>query len=245
MLFQLPHADYPESPPPGNLEAYDLIPPVLQAPHLRWTFGAMKAREEGNWYEMVSLLEPQKLIATLSATGFRGITINRNGYRDQASSLEQSLSKLGLRQDATSPDKTTVLYSLTDSATPEHMALAVAPGKGWYSIETTDSDPAIWSRGDADVLVSNVESTRTACSVSFTLRSLTRRTVHLVEGSKTLASAALAPGEFAHLAADIQLSIGEPKRLILHSEEPAQIPGNGDSRPLAFRWKIDSSPICY
>jgi hypothetical protein len=210
---------------------------------LRWTFGAMRGREEGNWQKIVALLEPDKLVAVLRASGFSGIVINRNGYTDQAASIEQALSDLGLKLEVTSPDNTLTMYSF-DSAAAADMALAAAPGQGWYGIETHDSGPRIWSRGDAEIMLSNVASARTQCRISLALRTLVPRKVWLMDGTQTLAELALQPGVLAHLVSDIHVDPGKEKRLVVRTDVPAQLPGNGDPRLLAFYWETESTPLC-
>ena len=244
MLFQLPYVDYPEGDAHADLGGYDLLSPILQSKHLRWTFGAMTGRPEGRWYHIVAALDPEKLVMTLRTVGFSGIVINRLGYTDHGTSLEEALVQLGLKPEVISPNGTQAMYSLPDPVTPAEMALAVAPGEGWYPLELPKDGPVIWSRGDAEVVISNVASNRTKCNATFNLSTIVQRKVALVDGAAVLAKTVIQPGEIGRLDANIRVVAGQEKRLAIRTDAPASTPGNGDGRLLGFFWQIGSAFLC-
>src|SRR5690606_21141663 len=50
-VFQLPIIRFPEAPPPGRMKDYDHLRGWIHLPpgRLRWSYGAMKGRPDGDW----------------------------------------------------------------------------------------------------------------------------------------------------------------------------------------------------
>ncbi len=244
MLFQLPFVDYPEGKPVWNVAPYDLLTPILHSHHVRWTFGGMRGRPEGRWYQAIAALGMPQMLSALGKTGFEGIVINRNGYADGGVATEQALIQLGLRSDIISPDGTLVHYPLMHTAYPRDMALAVAPGKGWNQLELPEDGPSIWSKGNAEVVVANVASLRRECMLNLNITAANTQSLELVDGSNILAKTTIAAGELSSLAANIEVVPGETKRLLVKTDFLAREPGNGDTRKVAFLWRMASAYAC-
>jgi phosphoglycerol transferase len=94
MVFQLPYFPFPESPAIVALGEYELFRPYLHSRSLRWSYGAMKGREEDRWQRETCRQSEAELVQALAERGFAGIHIDRRGYADRAAALEAELSKL-------------------------------------------------------------------------------------------------------------------------------------------------------
>lgn len=92
MVFQLPYFPFPETPPLVDLQDYEKFRPYFHANSLRFSYGAMKGREEDAWQRQTSTLPIAELVATVAERGFAGIYIDRLGYQDRAAALEAELT---------------------------------------------------------------------------------------------------------------------------------------------------------
>lgn len=103
MVFQLPEIPFPEHPPVHGMHDYDHARGFLHADQLRWSYGAMKGRATDAWQKWVAAKPLPQLLETLVAAGFRGLYVNREGYRDRATALsggiERELEQPPLRSD--------------------------------------------------------------------------------------------------------------------------------------------------
>jgi len=98
MIFQLPYVQYPEVPPVHKLQDYDLSRGYLHSKNLRWSYGAMKGRYADSWQRMIAQEPTDVFLSKLSAVGFNGIYIDRNGYTDAGKNIEAELEgKLGTK----------------------------------------------------------------------------------------------------------------------------------------------------
>lgn len=97
MIYQLPYAMFPESPMLHRLKDYDLLRPYIHSRGLRWSYGAMKGRPADAWHRQIAQEPIADQLEILARAGFAGITIDRAGYGDAASSaVEKELArKLG------------------------------------------------------------------------------------------------------------------------------------------------------
>jgi phosphoglycerol transferase len=95
MIFQYPIMVFPENGPVHNLYDYDEFTGYIHTSTLRWSYGAIKGRTQGDWQTgTLSNLPLTTQVAALSAVGFHGIWIARNGYADHGAALEAGLSRL-------------------------------------------------------------------------------------------------------------------------------------------------------
>jgi phosphoglycerol transferase len=103
-VLQLPYVAYPSSPPVERMVDYDHVRPYLHSDDLRWSYGAMKGREE----DIGDDVEP----AEAADAGFAAVMVDRFGYADSGAAVEAELRRLSGREPIVSPDGRRVLFVL-------------------------------------------------------------------------------------------------------------------------------------
>jgi hypothetical protein len=103
MVLQLPYVPYPEHPPVRGVGPYSHLRGYLHAPSLRWSFGAMKGRDD-DWLAPVSASPVPVLVREASQAGFEGVWVDRFGYVDDGVEIERRLTRALGVQPVVSPD---------------------------------------------------------------------------------------------------------------------------------------------
>jgi phosphoglycerol transferase len=81
---------FPETPPVNRMVDYDELRGYLHSDDLRWSYGAVRGRNDPN---AALAAEPvPALVRDAAAAGFAGIYVDRFGYVDQAAKLEGELA---------------------------------------------------------------------------------------------------------------------------------------------------------
>lgn len=95
MIFQLPFVSFPESPKVGRMFDYDHARGYLHAEGLRWSYGAMKGRDDEAWQKLLTAKPTSEMIEAVALSGFQGLYLNREGYTDAKveTELEATLGK--------------------------------------------------------------------------------------------------------------------------------------------------------
>jgi len=88
MMFVLPYRDFPESP-----RGYDGLRFYLHSRSTRWSYPAMRGRSPDLWLSSVANLAAPEMAATLSAAGFEGIVVDRDGYPAHGAEIEAALTQ--------------------------------------------------------------------------------------------------------------------------------------------------------
>jgi len=114
MVFQLPYVAFPANPPVNRMYDYDHLRAYLHSGNLRWSYGAMRGRDVGNWQKRVSSLPVPQFVESLAFAGFQGIYLNREGYSDGGRTREGELSTAIGTQPWTSADQKLVFFDLTE-----------------------------------------------------------------------------------------------------------------------------------
>jgi phosphoglycerol transferase len=115
MVFQLPYVPFVEHTPPGNMQVHDHLLYYLHAKQLRWSYGGVKGRLSGIWYEQLSERPLRDMVEQLCYAGFSGIAIDRDGYADDhAADLEARLAELLGAEPLVSRDQRRAFFSLLD-----------------------------------------------------------------------------------------------------------------------------------
>ncbi len=95
MIFQLPFVSFPESPKTGRMFDYDHARGFLQTEGLRWSYGAMKGRDDEAWQKLLTSKPVPEMIEAVTLSGFQGLYLNREGYNDSKveTEIEAALGK--------------------------------------------------------------------------------------------------------------------------------------------------------
>ena len=113
-VFQLPYLPYPEAQldlPPYGMQDYDPFRGYLHSDTLRWSYGAMRGRP-GNWARRVVKLPTGKMLDAVSAVGFRGLWIDRQGYPQGTEDIEAQVADLTGQKPFQSPDGRFLFFDL-------------------------------------------------------------------------------------------------------------------------------------
>ncbi|HVX64227.1 MAG TPA: hypothetical protein VHC19_26630 [Pirellulales bacterium] len=94
MIFQLPYFPFPEAPHIVELGDYEEFRPYFHSRSLRWSYGAMKGRDDDKWQSEVSERPRAEFVQAIAERGFAGIYIDRLGYADRAVALEAELTDI-------------------------------------------------------------------------------------------------------------------------------------------------------
>ena len=95
MIFQLPFVPFPESPKIGRMFDYDHARGYLHTDGLRWSYGAMRGRDDEAWQKLLTAKPTAEMIEAVALSGFQGLYLNREGYNDTKveSEIEAALGK--------------------------------------------------------------------------------------------------------------------------------------------------------
>jgi phosphoglycerol transferase len=87
MMFQLPFEPFPEAGTIANMTDYQDFTGYLHTKNLRWNYGGMNGRPEGDWQRNLSIYDPAATLASLATVGFQGVVVDRTGFSDNADSF--------------------------------------------------------------------------------------------------------------------------------------------------------------
>lgn len=118
MVFQLPYYAFPESARLVELYDYQLFRPYFHTNSLRFSYGAMKGREEDKWQRETAALILPEMVAAVGRRGFAGIYIDRFGYEDRAAALEAELTEMLGQTPIVSDDERLSFFALPQSLLP-------------------------------------------------------------------------------------------------------------------------------
>jgi hypothetical protein len=88
-VVHLPYEPFPE-PEPGPLGLYEPAKAYLHTDDLRWSWGAMRGREE-DWAGEFATKPAAELVAAAREEGFAGILLDRLAAQDRAAAVEADL----------------------------------------------------------------------------------------------------------------------------------------------------------
>jgi phosphoglycerol transferase len=150
MIFQLPMVSFPENPRVNRLNDYDLVKGYLHSTRLRWSYGAIKGRENDAWQRWVTSKPAPDLVGALALAGFDGIYIDRNGYTDNGAKLEAELAGVIGRGPMISNNARLIFFDLTE--VERRMREQTPPGE-WEARRETALNPLlpVWQSGCSDV----------------------------------------------------------------------------------------------
>ncbi|MFN0084271.1 MAG: hypothetical protein ACKVX9_02680 [Blastocatellia bacterium] len=170
MIFQLPFVPFPENPRVGKMYDYDHARGYLLTRGLRWSYGAMKGREGEIWQRQATAKPAPEMLETVVLSGFQGIYLNRNGYNDSPSSVENEITAALGKPRFVSEDGKLIFYDLREFEArlrARHGAdwearreealhpLIVLWGEGFSDQEGPPEQSFRWSRAEGELRITN------------------------------------------------------------------------------------------
>ncbi len=150
MVFQLPVVSFPENPRINRLSDYDLAKGYLHSTRLRWSYGAIKGRENDAWQRWATSRPAPEMVATLALAGFAGIYVDRNGYSDNGAKLEADLAGVIGSPPIISGNSRLTFFDLTEY---ERRMREGSPAGEWEARREAALHPLlpVWQSGCSDV----------------------------------------------------------------------------------------------
>jgi phosphoglycerol transferase len=229
MIFQLPVADFPEVAAIGGMTDYEHFRPYLQSRGLRFSYGSVKGRTRERWQAEAVSTGMSGLVTTLEAYGFKAILINRAAYVDQGNALISELRSAG--RDTILVDAPR-LVGIALNPSP-HPLLPPDFGSGWHDFEGNLKENRRWSSGDADITFENDRLGQRTIHLRFGFETLKPRHIRVLREGDTIFETDVKPGKVEPVQLNFVLAPGQTT-LHFKSDVPADQPGNGDTRKLAF-----------
>lgn len=117
-VFQLPYLSFPEADTSrygGRLDAsmgdYDQLRGYLHSTSLRWSYGGMRGRP-ADWAYNLQGLSARTTVDVAAADGFRGLLVDRAGYRNLGQGIEADLRAILGNKPWVSADGTLAFFDL-------------------------------------------------------------------------------------------------------------------------------------
>lgn len=116
-VFQFPIIRFPEAPPPGHMQDYDHLRAWTHLPpgKLKWSYGAMKGRPDGDWQLKVrEEIGEEGALPLLVGLGFDGVWVDTWGYDDYGVRVRTAFDELLGDDPILSADERIRFYDLTE-----------------------------------------------------------------------------------------------------------------------------------
>jgi hypothetical protein len=221
---------YPESPSIHKMTDYQEFRPYLYSSFLRYSHGSNKGRAREQWQSEVEHFAPAGMVAALERYGFSAVLIGRSGYVDGGASLLTGLQ---------SAQRSTILAESGDficvGLQPITRPLLPAEfDSSWYRLEGDFDQNMRWSKGDAQVVLYNSGATAEPVVLRFALRSLKPRHLEIWMAGQRLYETDL-PALLSAPEMQLPITLQQGRNILtFRTDQPAEQPGNGDPRFLAF-----------
>lgn len=114
-IFQFPIIRFPEAPPPGQMKDYDHLRAWTHLPpgRLRWSYGAMKGRPDGDWQLKIrEEIGEEGALPLLIGLGFDGVWVDTWGYDDYGLRVRTAFDELIEDDPILSADQRIRFYDL-------------------------------------------------------------------------------------------------------------------------------------
>lgn len=230
MIFQLPVTGFPEVPPILEMQDYEHFRPYLQSRSLRFSYGSVKGRTRERWQSEAVQFGAARLVSILESYGFSAILINKKAYEARGASLLSELAAAG-RSEILCETSDLVCIALHPAANP---MLPPEFDRNWSPLEGDARDNWKWSQGNATLILYNGGQTARQAHLSFSLGTLRRREIKILNGTQELYQASLAenqPPEPVNLM--VLLPPGRSE-LRFRTNEPGELPSDADERRRGF-----------
>ena len=123
MVFQLPYAPFPEGYSDAREDdwsylGYEHIRAFVHTDRIRWSSPTMKGREWDRWQARLWEEPVGRVVEELARVGFAGISIDREGYEDQADGTIAELRRIVGPEPLESPDHRFIFFPLKPANPP-------------------------------------------------------------------------------------------------------------------------------
>ncbi len=246
MVFQLPISVFPEPSPINKMGVYEQLTAYLQTKTLRWSYGGMRGRIEGDWQQSFNASDPVNTLAQVAAVGFVGVVIDRAGYPDSGAALLKAIKPYTGVPTLGSTDSRLIYVDLTGFRA--RLRSELGDDALSQSTHVALGDTVRWTNfSSAEPTCDGVRRWATAKSATIELNNVSQQPITVSASTSFLANPAskhitvTAPGDNE----DIQLANGSgswSRDLVLppgkskleFSVDGPQVPSPGDPRTLYF-----------
>ncbi len=231
MVFQLPVLGFPEVQAPHHLGDYEHFRPYLATDHLRFSYGAPKARSRSRWQREMEGLPTHQLVAQLEQHGFAALYLNRKGYEDGGAKILGELAALGYTQGWQAPRGNQVVVKLRPAAQPAPpLAQSMTYGQGW---QQRVEDGWHWAYEDAALAYYNPYPQPITVDVNMTVMGATPRDLILDRDGESVGRVTAGPDPKPMVLTKLQLEPGV-NRFKLRSPQAAVRQGAGRNQLRSF-----------
>lgn len=163
-VYQLPYTPFPEPPDHERMRGYAPLVGYLHTTSLRWSYGSVKGRPEGDWQRALEAMPASTQAAILAAAGFSAIMVDGYGYADRGKAMRRGLESFDL-PSLPFADRRYRVYDLRPLAArqredgvpavdPAALAALVSPvqirfGRGFHDEERRGNASWHWARDRA------------------------------------------------------------------------------------------------
>ncbi|MFX3632169.1 MAG: hypothetical protein ACE3L7_08840 [Candidatus Pristimantibacillus sp.] len=114
MIFQLPYVPFPEHPWVNRMGNYEHLKGYLHTSSLRWSFGALNGSLADLWTREVSAKPAEEMLEALSLAKFEGIYLDRFGYPDNDTTVEDEIVSITKAEPLVSKNERWVFIDLKE-----------------------------------------------------------------------------------------------------------------------------------
>lgn len=183
LIAQYPFMPYPENGPINNLKDYAQIYGYVHSNHISWSYPVVRGRVPFFWWEDLLKKSLKEQIEILENAGFSGLTIDRDGYKDNADKIENEIKLLLNQVPMESQDKK-ILYFRLNPKTPSQI---IIPPK-YINFYPWEGEEGLfrWSTKDAKIELYKTMMDKKDTLLSFYANSLIDRTVQVYVNDKPI-----------------------------------------------------------
>jgi phosphoglycerol transferase len=232
MIFQLPVQVFPEG------ESYEHLKGYLHSDKLRWSYGAMRGREGGNWQAMVAAMPVSEMIDTIAVAGFSGVWIDRSLYPDSGAAIESAISTQLQTRPLLSPTQRRSFFNLIEygkkiGGDPDKVIHPLIPKwqSGFSDLEGTPEDNWRWCSTTGEVRLENLSTRDRQVAIEMTASSLTKGKLK-IEGKNFSETIQISP---VNTPFSKQLTIPPGPYTIRFTSDTPAVQHLPDPRLLSFR----------
>ncbi|MBA2654966.1 MAG: hypothetical protein H0U71_07900 [Gammaproteobacteria bacterium] len=184
MIFQLPVIGFPDQLTNNWQEIYRHFMPYLHTSAFRWSYGVTNGSEALKWQQSLSAQSPREMLQHLAFSGYEGLYINRNWYKDKAQHLTREITLITKTKPLENASSNLVFYDLQpyiqklkqdnplrfqDEARKAviNTSLNISWAKGFSILETRDKKTWHWCDKKGCLKIFNFTTHNVPVNISF------------------------------------------------------------------------------